>query len=175
MKKIALIIASKDFRDEEYFIPKEFLSGVGYRIITVGDKVGAAMGSQGGEASIEKEVKDLNLDEFDAVVFIGGGGALENLDNEFSYRVAVDAVSKDIVLAAICIAPVILAKAGVLEGKKATVWTSSMNQEPARLLEGYKADYLKDDLVIDGRIITANGPLFALRFAEAIDKVLKKY
>jgi len=171
-KKIAMIIAHRDFRDEEYFVPKEILEGAGAEVKTASNKMGRALGADGGEVEIDLLVKDLNPAEFDVVVFIGGPGCLGNLDNENSYQVAKETVSQNKILASICISPIILAKAGVLKGKKATVWSSPMDRSPVKILEENGAIYQDELVVVDGKIITGNGPGAAKEFGEAIVEVL---
>ena len=171
-KKVAMIIAFKDFRDEEYFVPKEALEKAGAEIKTASNKMGRAIGADGGDTEVDLLVSEINPAEFHAVVFIGGPGCLENLDNESSYRVIKEAVSQNKVLASICISPVILAKAGVLEGKKATVWSSVMDRSPVRILKDNGAIYQDEDVVVDGKIITGNGPGVAKEFGETIVEVL---
>ncbi len=172
-KKIAIIVAFKDFRDEEYFIPKEILEGVGAEVKTASNKMGRALGADGGEVEIDLLVSDLNPAYFDAVVFIGGPGCLENLDNENSYKVAKETVSKGKVMAAICVSPIILAKAGVLEDKKATVWSSALDRGPVAILKENGAIYQDKTVVTDGKIITGNGPEASKEFGEAIIGALK--
>lgn len=172
-KKIAMIIAFRDFRDEEYFIPKQVLEAAGAEITTVSNKSGTAVGANGGDIEVGLLLEDLNPADFGAVVFIGGSGCLENLDNEKSYRIAKETVSQNKVLASICISPVILAKAGVLEGKKATVWSSLMDKSGVKILENEGAIFQSDSVVIEGKIVTANGPNAAKEFAEAIINLLK--
>lgn len=172
-KKVAMIIAFKDFRDEEYFVPKEILEGAGAEIKNVSTQTGEAMGAEGGEVKINLLIQELNISDFDAIVFIGGPGALKYLDNENSYKVAKETISQNKVLAAICISSTILAKAGVLEGKKATVWSSSMDKSPIKILEENNAIYQADDVVADGKIITASGPAAAKKFGESIVDLLK--
>jgi len=189
-KKIAMIIAFRDFRDEEYFVPKEILEAAGVEIKTASNKTGTATGADGGDVKVDLLVSEINPAEFDdlqgksshnsiqsisffdAVVFIGGPGCLENLDNESSYRVAQETISQNRVLASICISPVILAKAGVLEGKKVTVWSSTMDKSPIKTLEDYGAIFIDESVVVDGKIITANGPDAAKEFGETIVEVL---
>jgi len=173
VKKIAMIIAFRDFRDEEYFIPKGILKEAGAEITTVSNKSGTAVGANGGDVEVGFLLEGLNPADFDAVVFIGGSGCLENLDNEKSYRIAKETVSQNKVLASICISPVILAKAGVLEGKKATVWSSTMDKSGVKILENKGAIFQSDSVVIEGKIVTANGPNAAKEFAEAIINLLK--
>ena len=189
-KSIAIIIAFRDFRDEEYFVPKDILEGAGVEIKTVSTQEGTAIGADGGEVEIDLLISEINIAEFadlqsksshdsiqsissfDAVVFIGGPGCLENLDNENSYKVARETVSQNRVLASICISPVILAKAGVLEGRKATVWSSVMDRSSVRILKDNGAIYQDEDVVVDGKIITGNGPAAAKEFGQAILEVL---
>jgi len=172
-KKIVVILAFKDFRDEEYFVPKEILEKAGAEIKTASNKTGTAIGADGGEVNVGLLVSEINLADFDAVVFIGGPGCLENLDNNNSYKVVQDTVSQNKVLASICISPTILAKAGVLQGKKATVWTSPMDKSAVKILEDNGAIYEDKSVVVDGKIITGNGPGASKEFGEAIIEALK--
>jgi len=171
-KKIVMITAFKDFRDEEYFVPREILETAGAEVKTASNQKGTAIGADGGEVEVDLLVSEVNSANFDAVIFIGGPGCLTNLDNEESYRIAQEAVSKNKTIAAICISPTILAKAGVLEGKKTTVWSSPMDKGPVKILEDNGAIYEDKPVVVDGKIITGNGPAAAEEFGEAIVQVL---
>ncbi|TPW09508.1 MAG: DJ-1 family protein [Halothiobacillaceae bacterium] len=63
-------------------------------------------------------------------------------------------------IAAICAAPKVLARAGLLRGKKATSFPGSLS---AAELEG--VDYVEHSIVHDGTIITSRGPGTAMDFA----------
>lgn len=167
-KKICFVLAAKDFRDEEFFVPKEILEKAGAKIKTASNKSGAARGAEGNEAVIDLLVKDVNPADFDVVVFIGGPGTLENLDNAESYNLIQKTITSNKILAAICIAPIILAKAGALKDKQATVWSSALDQSPIKILEQNGARFLSAPIVADGKIITANGPGASKEFAEKI-------
>ncbi len=171
-KKIAIIIAFRDFRDEEYFTPREILEKTGAEIKTVSNKIGTAIGADGGEVEIDFLVSEINPAEFAGLIFIGGPGCLKNLDNENSYKLAKETISQDKVLGAICIAPAILAKAGVLSGKKATVWTSPMNKSAVKILEDNNAVFEDKLVVADGKIITGSGPEAAEEFGRKIVEAL---
>jgi protease I len=173
-KEVAMIIAFRDFRDEEYFLPKEILEKEGIEVKTVSNKEGIALGSEGGEAKVDILLKNLKVEDFDAFVFIGGRGCLKNLDNELSFEIARLAFRKEKILAAICIAPVILAKAKILEGKKMTVWNSPLDKRAVEILTKEGVKYSEKEIVIDGRIITASGPQVAKEFGEAIVKILNR-
>lgn len=171
-KKIAMIIAFIDFKDEEYFIPREFFEKAGIEVVTVSNQSGMAQGISGAEVMVNIKLDDLKVGDYDSIVFIGGSGCLENLDNELSYSIAWKAVEQNKILAAICIAPVILAKAGVLKGKKATVWSDPLYRTPIEILKKNGAIYQDASFVADGKIITANGPQSAEDFTKAIIKGL---
>lgn len=173
MKKIVFIIAFRNFRDAEYFIPKEILENTGVEVKTASNKTGVAIGADGGDVQVDLLVKDLNPADFDAVIFVGGPGCLNALDNEYSYKIAQETAAQNKILASICISPVILAKAGVLFGKRATVWSSVMDKSPIRILEDNKAIFEDNSVVTDSNIITANGPGAAKEFGEGIIKILK--
>jgi len=81
------------------------------------------LGADGGEVAVDYNIKEVKPGNFDLVVFVGGPGALKHLDNETGYKIAGETIETKKHLAAICIAPAILAKAGVLKNKKATVWS----------------------------------------------------
>jgi len=171
-KKAVMVIAFRDFRDVEYFVPKEILEKAGIGVKTASNKVGTAIGADGGEVEVDLLVSQINPAEFDAVIFVGGPGALNALDHEDSYRVARETVSQGKILAAICISPVILAKAGVLKEKRATVWTDFAKSQ-AKILEKEGAIFEDKSVVVEGKIITANGPAAAKEFGEKILELLK--
>ena len=171
-KKIAMVIAFRDFRDAEYFIPADILAGYGAKIIPLSTKKGIAMGADGGDAEVLLTPEEFQAKDFDALVFVGGPGMAKELVNQDFQRMAQAMVKAGKLLAAICIAPVLLAKAGILQGKKATVWSGPMDKAPISMLKESGADYQEKALVIDGLIITANGPGAAKDFGEALAKAL---
>ncbi len=171
-KKAAIIIALRDFQDKEYFETKEVLERAGVKTTTVSAKKETAMGVYGGEVNADLILDEINAADYDAVIFIGGGGALKYLDNEVCYKIIKETVRADKVLGAICISPVILAKAGALKNKKATVWSSPLDKGPIKILKENGAEYLDEDVVIDGKIITANGPSSAAKFGEKIIELI---
>jgi len=172
--KSLIAIAFRDFQDMEYSIPKEILEKAGIETKTISSKKGLAIGSFGETILIEEDIFETQINDYDSLIFVGGGGCLPDLDNQYSYKLIKEAVIKNKLLAAICISPVILAKAGVLDGKKATVWNSPMDQFPVRKLKEGGAIYQNDSIVVDGKIITARGPEVAKLFGEKIVELLTR-
>jgi len=170
--KILMVVAFKDFRDEEYFIPKEVLEREGFFIDTTSTQKGIAVGSQGGEAVIHVGIDEINSENYKAIIFCGGSGMAKELENQDFHKLIKDFYQNNKVVAAICISPALLAKAGILEGKKATVWSSSLDKSFIKILEENGAIYKDSPVVIDDKIVTANGPDAAEEFGKAIKKLL---
>jgi protease I len=172
MRKVVLVIAYKNFQDREYTATKKVLEEAGVEVKTASNEKRMAEGAIGLKIAVDLLVGEVKPADFDAVVFIGGSGALEELDNEISYNLARATIKQNKILAAICISPVILAKAGVLKNKKATVWWDDFNKEPISILKENGAEFIDKKVVVDGKIITANGPAAAAEFGRAILKIL---
>lgn len=168
-KRVLLVVASSDFRDEEYFITKEVIQDSGVEVVTASSKSGKIIGMLGGEAESDILLSDVKVEEYDAVVFIGGVGAKEYWKNQDALDILKEADKKEKVIAAICIAPVTLANSGVLEGKEATCFPSV---KEALEKEGVK--YKKESVVVDGRFVTADGPKSPREFGREIIGVLKR-
>jgi len=166
--KIAYIIAFQNFRDEEYFVPKEVFENQGIQVSTFSTVMGNALGSMGGEVEIDGVLADINIDLFDAVLLAGGPGAKEYTENEECLEIIREARNKGKLIGAICIAPTILAAAGVLRGETATVWTSTMDKSAIQYIEDQGANFIDEDVVVSGKIITASGPDAARKFAQTI-------
>lgn len=167
--KIAMIIAFRDFRDAEYFIPKQIFENAGIKVITASTDLGVAIGADGGDTKTTVLIDDLIAENFDALVFICGPGMAKQLNNEKLQEIA----RQGKIVGAICIAPVILAKAGILQGKKATVWSSTMDKNAIKTLKENGAIYEDKTVVADGNIVTANGPEAAEGFAKVLTEILK--
>jgi len=173
-KKVLFIIGSKNFRDEEYFTPFEILQKEGAIVTTASSVKGEIVGVEGGEARSTLTLEEVSVKSFDIIIFVGGDGASEYFENNEAHKIIGEAIARHKVLAAICIAPVILAKAGVLRGKKATVWSSLMNKSGAKALKEAGCTVEEKRVVVDGRIVTADGPAVVEEFTEAIIKTFSK-
>ncbi|MCM8791974.1 MAG: DJ-1/PfpI family protein [Candidatus Omnitrophica bacterium] len=169
MKKILMIIAANGFRDEELLKPKEIFEKNGFSVIVASTSLQVATGMLGAKIKPDILISDVNIDDYEAIVFVGGVGASCYWQDSLAHRIAQDAYNKGKIVSAICIAPVTLANAGLLSGKKATVWESEAGQ-----LKKKGALYTGKSVEKDGRIITASGPFAAEEFGNVILEELSK-
>lgn len=165
--RITMITAGNAFRDEEFDIPYRFFVANGAVVTVASSRTGEITGMLGMKAKADILVKDIDVDKLDALVIVGGAGAREYWKDQTVHKFVREVVAKNKVLAAICISPVTLAYAGVLKGKKATVWIS----ERGRLV-AERATYTGKDVERDGLIVTADGPNSAQKFAETVNELV---
>ena len=178
-KKALFIIAHEGFRDEELFETKGVLEKYGIQTTIASTEKGTCSGMMGGSAEATISLDEVDVSEYDAIIFIGGAGTPSVRETEEALAIAKEAYEENEeneVVAAICWAPTILAKAGILEGKNATVWVGNDSEygiSTVKVLEKYGAIYVNKPVVVDGKIITAIGPSAAKEFGEEIAKALK--
>jgi len=167
MKSALLVIAPSVFRDEEYAEPKRVLEGYGVEVTTASTRAGEATGKLGMKATATTSVAEAADQTWDAVAFIGGAGASVFFDDPDAHRLARDTLERGDVLAAICIAPSTLARAGLLRGVRSTSFASQQDD-----LKAHGADWTGAPVETEGRIVTANGPEAAEQFGERIARLL---
>lgn len=164
-----MIIAPENFRDEELFHTREELERAGAKITVASSVAGEARGKLGARVRPDLTLDRVRVDDYDGVVFVGGTGSEIYFNDKRAISIASEAFRKGKVTCAICIAPVILANAGVLRGKRATVWNGDFVEK----IESKGATYTGKNVEVDGKVITANGPHAAREFGRAIAKALK--
>lgn len=168
-KKVIFVVAPSDFRDEELFHPKEVLEANGASTAIASLSKGALQGVMGGTAQATLSLNDVKAENFDAIVFVGGSGAQVYFNNSKAMALAREFLSAGKITSAICIAPSILANAGLLKGKKATCFSSE-----AANLKAKGATYTGKAVEVDGLLVTADGPSSAKAFGNEIAKLLSK-
>jgi len=166
-KKVIMVIAPVNFRDEELFHTMNVLTSCGADVEVVSTRKGIAKGMLGGTFEVKKTIYDADWDKASAVVLVGGSGATVFWKNGYLLNKLKEAYKEGKIIAAICISPVALAKAGILAGRKATCWAGVRGQ-----LMMYGARYTGSDVEVSGRVVTAAGPWAADEFGRAICSLL---
>jgi len=167
MPSVVMILAPTVFRDEEYAEPKGVLESRGAQVATASVEPGECVGRFGLTATATLSVAEAAEKPWDAVVFIGGGGSRVFFDDAAAHALARAQAERGAVLAAICISPSTLARAGLLRGVHATAFPDREDD-----LKAHGALWTGDPVTVDGHIITGSGPEAATAFGEAIAEAL---
>jgi len=169
MPKILMVIAPVHFRDEELFVPKGFFESKKLKVDVASLVKTPVNGMLGKSIRPDLLISEVVLDEYSAVVFVGGIGVEDRklYENKEYVSLAKLAFMRGMVVAEICVAPKILASAGILKNRKATVFSTGIEY-----LKSKGAVVLNQDVVQDGMVITASGPNAARKFAEKIYDML---
>ncbi|MDD5615431.1 MAG: DJ-1/PfpI family protein [Candidatus Methanoperedens sp.] len=154
----ALVLMAEGFEEIELTSIVDILRRGGVTVTIAGLKDGLITGSRG-----IKMQPDVTLDSikemYDVIILPGGSPGYVNLGNDRRVLELVNGYYADKkMVAAICAAPSVLAKAGILAGKKATIFKGMEN-------ELKNAVYVDKPVVEDGNILTSQGPGTAMEFA----------
>ena len=169
MKKAVMVIPHQGFRDEELLDTKAALEKSSIEVKIASTELTPAQGKLGAKVIPDILFKDINLKDFDAIIFVGGPGSTQYWDNPLAHKLLKEAVVSGKVSAGICAASATLAHAGILKGKKATVFPGDSQE-----LVNNGAVYTAQPVEKDGQIITADGPASAKSFGEEIAKAMKE-
>lgn len=183
-EKSVLIVLNDAFQPSEYFEPRMVFEAEGFEIKTA-SRFGAEAhpGRKNTDISpvaVDYSYEQINIENFDAIVFVGGGGAWSDFfPNKTLHDVLTKAMNrKKMIVGLICAGTGLLATAKNLDGKtpqfagrKATGYG-----EVAGLLtligkiEYYAGDLTKPFVVVDGNLITGRDPLSAELFGKTVAK-----
>lgn len=161
------LFLANGFEEIEALCVLDFLRRAGAEAKTVGVNGKIACGSHGIDVICDMTENELDLNsDFDMVILPGGMPGSVNLDNSLVVDTMVKrAYKENKLLCAICAAPFILGKRGMLKNKRATCYPGFENQ-----LEG--AIIVNEGVVRDGNIITGramgSSHDFALEIVEAL-------
>ena len=169
--KALVIIAQHGYQDIELEGTRKGLEAAGFEIIVASKEAGPCVGKFNGHVQAMTALRDVKIADYDRIVFIGGPGAGALAKDSDALRVAKGGVASGKPVGAICIAPTILAAAGVLKGKKVTGWDDGEGTQ-IRFLEAHGAIFVDQSVVTDGMLVTGNGPEAAILFGQTLAKLL---
>jgi protease I len=133
----------------------------GYRVLVASDaeSVVTPCGRGVREIPVDLALADVDVEDYDAIVYVGGYGCQTQWDDEGAHRIARDAVEREVILGAIGCAPTILAHAGVLEGRETAICQTDAavkgGLDYCEVLESLGAICSNRGIVRDGLIVTA--------------------
>jgi len=154
----ALVLMAEGFEEIELTTIADVLRRGGVAVTIAGLKDGIITGSRGIRIQPDATLDGIR-EIYDMIVLPGGSAGYVNLGSDMRVIELVKRYdSEGKMVAAICAAPSILSKAGIIEGKKATIF---MGMES----ELKSAKYVDETVVEDGNILTSQGPGTAMEFA----------
>jgi len=169
-RRVLYVIAPERFRDEELTVPRASLVAAGHTVTVASTRPGIATGMLGATEKVATTVAQYRADDVDLLVIAGGAGSPPHLwDHEPLIALAKQLHAAGKPVAAICLSPPVLARAGLLGGKRATTYPA----ERAILeLKRGGATYVQEPVVRDGTIVTASGPEAAADFGATLLQLL---
>lgn len=170
--KVLYVIAQDKFKDVEYLKPKEMFEKENIEVVTAAKEKAQATGVDGAIVDVDIAIEDVNMDDYAGIVIAGGAGSMTLKGYDPLQKILYEARKDGKIIAAICLAPLILADAGLLMKVSATVWDSEGKQ--INELRNGGALYFEEDVVEDRIFVTANGPHAAETFADSIIQKLQK-
>ena len=163
-----IFLPKKDFNDEELTIIKKRLLKAGKQVFITSDDHSVCSGSKGMKVKSDTSFFNVNVNNFEAFILIGGIGSKSYWKNESLHKIIKKFFDAKKVIAAICSSPIILSKAGILQNKKATCYSEDKME-----LINAGIDYQDKNVIVDGNVITANDSRSALQFVETIMHLTK--
>ncbi len=162
----ALVLLANGFEEVEAMAVIDVLRRAEVTVVTAALTERTVVSARGVPVIADRLLDEVKDQVFDGLVLPGGMPGSKHLeeDHRVLERVRLQA-DQGRVLAAICAAPGVLAKAGVLDGKMATAY-------PGTALGA--AREVAQAVVIDGQLVTSRGPGTALEFSLALLAVLGK-
>jgi len=171
-KKIA-IIATDFFEEAELLTPRDELTKAGAEVKVYSsstDRIQAVEGdtSPTQKVDVDGTFGDLDVSTVDAVVVPGGTINSDTIRlDEDAQSIVKQANEADKVLAVICHGPWLLINAGLVDGKRLTSYESV-----ALDLKNAGANWVDEEVVVDGNLITSRNPGDLPAFVEAISEAL---
>jgi 4-methyl-5(b-hydroxyethyl)-thiazole monophosphate biosynthesis len=155
----ALVPLAEGFEELEAVTIIDVLRRAGVEVTVAALADNPVEGSHALRISADAALDGVKDEVFDAVVLPGGPGAKRLREDARVLAVVRRVAREGRLVAAVCAAPTVLEAAGVLAGKRATVY-------PGNTLPS--AEQVEARVVVDGQVITSRGPGTALEFALAV-------
>ncbi len=153
---------AQGFEEIEAITIVDILRRAGIEVVIAGLSAGPVTGAHNITVVPDMTIDAIQVDAFDMIVLPGGQPGTDNLNADSRIHLILQEFSaKHKLIGALCAAPIVLAEAGVLNGKKATSYPAYCD----RLNGGI---YENSSVVSDGTIITSQGIGTAIEFALAL-------
>ncbi len=163
-----LVPLAPGFEDLEATTIVDLLRRGGIEVVTAGLQRGLIQGSRGMLVAPDAYLDDVMERHFDMIALPGGLPGAEHLRTDNRVQALLKRFAgRGMFTAAICAAPIALAQAGLLSGKRATSYPGSLEKyAPSDMT------YVSSPVVVDGTVVTSRGPGTAMDFALQLVELL---
>ena len=166
-KKIAIML-DQAYQEMEVWYPYYRFAEAGAEVVLVGPAAGATYPSKLGYPCVsDKAAGEVNGGDFDAVIIPGGWAPDFMRRDESMIRFIRQCAEAKIILAAICHGGWMLCCTNALEGRRATSFIAIRHD-----MINAGANWIDEECVIDGNVITSRTPDDLPAFCKAIIKAL---
>jgi len=168
MATVAVIITDM-FEDSEYTEPAQAFRKSGHALVHLGLAKGRTVTGkkEGTPVTVDRAVKDVMVDDFDALLIPGGYSPDKLRVDDDAVRFVKEFVESGKPVFAICHAPQLLITAQVLQGRKITGWKSIIQD-----IKNAGAEFIDQEVVEDGNLISSRSPADLPAFIQASLKKL---
>lgn len=164
-----LVPLAPGFEDLEATTIVDILRRGGIDVTTAGLAPGLVEGARGMRVQPDADLDAVMDRDFDMIALPGGMPGSENLKNDARIQALLKRLAAaGKYTAAICAAPIALAEAGLLDGRRATSYPGFVDKMK---LPG--TTYVAEPVVVDGKVATSRGPGTAMDFALTLVELLK--
>lgn len=171
-KKILIVVGKRNYNEQEFEHLYHLFQEEGAIVEVASQQTDKIMGRLEGFVVPHLLIKDAKPQDYDAIVLIGGYGAYAFLwDDAELHELLRQAHQLNKLIAAASVSAVTLANAGILQGRKATVYP---DYNAAVILAEKGVHHVYQNVVVDDNIITSNHPRKAKQLGEAIVNKLVK-
>ncbi|HSD36021.1 MAG TPA: DJ-1/PfpI family protein [Rhodocyclaceae bacterium] len=168
--RVLLVIAPRNYLESEYENTRRALQEANIQIEVASAHTEAATGYSYGTVRPDLDIDQADARRYDAVAVIGGYGARDHLWDHAGLQTLLKAVyAQNHVVAALCAAPPVLARAGLLKGLPAVMWP---DRSWIAELEAGGARYVDEPIVFANRILTGRDPRAAAAFGKRLAELV---
>lgn len=167
-KKIAILVASRDFYEDEYFIPRKLFVENKFDIDVISDDF-PAIGSNGTIINVDKQFPVVSSKDYNALFVCGGKGMIKVSKNKEAQEILKSFIDEKKPVALICHAPLLAAEAKVIKDVEITGWPDIVGK-----IKRAKGKWTGMPIEKSGLIFSAVGPDEAEDLAYVLSNFLLK-
>jgi protease I len=169
-KRVAFVVPPTGFNDTELFECQRLLGMAGVETLVTSLHQGLITGALGQAGESKMALTAIPLQQIDALIYIGGPGTATLAVNTQAQRLAQRAQRQGKLIGATSSAPIVLAKAGLLQGVRVT---ADPGEQTA--LQNAGAVFTGNSVERDGAILTASGPAAMTGYARLVVNALAEH